>query len=71
MEWIEANTLPPECINCNELDCYNCDTAGKRWCLSKADNLRLRYKSISNSIKRLERQLESIKAELAKLEVEQ
>lgn len=68
MEWIEAKPLPPECIECQEEDCYNCDTAGKRWYLSRADELRLKYKSISNSIKRLERQLESVKAELAEVE---
>lgn len=67
MEWIEANPLPNECIECQEEDCYNCDTAGKRWYLSKPNELWLKYKSIRKSIMRLEKQLEGVKAELAKL----
>lgn len=69
MKWIEANPLPPECIKCQEEECYNCDTAGKRWYLSRTDELRLRHKSITNAINRLEQQLRSVEAELAKLEV--
>ena len=69
MEWIEINPLPQECLECEEEECYNCDTAGKRWCISRAGELRLRYKSITKTISRLERELDSIKAELAKIEV--
>lgn len=56
MEWIEANPLPEECRNCREEDCYNCDTAGKRWYLSPEEELRLRRKSLKKAIERLQRE---------------
>ena len=68
MEWIEANPLPQECLNCQEEDCYECDTAGKRWYLSKADELRIRRKGIIKAIERLERQIHEIDAELEVIE---
>lgn len=40
MQWLEINTIPEECKTCTEEDCYNCDTAGKRWILSKEARLR-------------------------------
>ena len=67
MVYIEANPLPPECENCNE-DCYECDTAGKRWYLSKADELRIRRKGLIKAIERLERQIHEIDAELEVIE---
>lgn len=68
MEWIEKNPLPPECVNCQEEECYNCDYAGKRWTLSRADELRVRRKGLLKAIERLERQVKAIDAELEGLE---
>lgn len=68
MEWIEANPLPQECLNCQEEVCYECDTAGKRWYLSKADELRIRRKGLIKAIERLERQIHEIDAELEVIE---
>ena len=68
MEWIEANPLPPECVDCQEEECYNCDYAGKRWTLSQADELRVRRKGLLKAIDRLQRQVEAIDAELEVLE---
>jgi len=68
MEWIEANPLPPECVECQEEECYNCDYAGKRWTLSQADELRVRRKGLLKAIDRLQRQVEAIDAELEVLE---
>ena len=68
MEWMEANPLPPECVNCKEEDCNNCDYAGERWTLSRADELRVRRKGLLKPIERLERQVKAIDAELEGLE---
>ena len=68
MEWIEKDPLPPECVNCYEEDCYNCDFAGERWTLSRADELRVRRKGLLKAIERLERQVRAIDAELEGLE---
>lgn len=68
MEWIEANLLPPECVECQEEDCYNCDYAGKRWTLSRADELRIKRKMAVKAIERFQRQLKAIDAELEVLE---
>ena len=68
MEWIEANPLPAVCQNCQEDDCYNCDYAGERWTLSKADELRVKRKMLVKAIERLERQVKAIDAELEVLE---
>jgi len=68
MEWIEANPLPPECVECQEEDCYNCDYAGKRWTLSRADELRIKRKMAVKAIERFQRQLKAIDAELEVLE---
>lgn len=68
MEWIEANPLPPECVDCQEEECYNCDVAGKRWTLSRADELRIKRKMAVKAIERLQRQLEAIDAELEVLD---
>ena len=64
MEWIEANPLPAVCQNCQEEECYNCDYAGERWTLSKADELRVRRKGLLKAIERLQRQEKAIDAEL-------
>ena len=42
MEWIEADPLPVECEICQEVECYNCDYAMKRWYLSEEDEQRMR-----------------------------
>jgi hypothetical protein len=64
MEWVEADPLPVECQNCQEEDCYNCDTAGKRWYLPREDELRLRRKGLVKAIERLHRQIQDIDREL-------
>ena len=68
MEWIEANPLPAVCQNSQEEECYNCDYAGERWTLSKADELRVRRKGLLKAIERLQRQVKAIDAELEVLE---
>ena len=68
MQWIEANPLPEVCLRCREADCYNCDHAGERWTLGKADELRLRRKMLEKAILRLQRQLDDIDKELETVE---
>lgn len=63
MEWVEVQTLPVECQNCQE-DCHHCDHAGKRWQLSREDALLLRRKGLVKGIERLQRQIEEIDSEL-------
>ena len=67
MEWLEAHPLPAECQNCREEDCYNCDTAGKRWYLSREDELLLRRKSLVRSIEQAQRKVQEIDRELDQL----
>lgn len=64
MEWQEADPIPAECQYCEELDCYNCDAAGKRWYLSRTDELRLRREGLVKAIERFRRRLEAIDMEL-------
>lgn len=64
MKWIEADPLPEECQSCQEKDCYNCDTAGKRWYLPREEELRLHRKRLIRSIERLQRQVQAIDREL-------
>ena len=64
MEWIEANPLPTECVNCKEQDCYDCDVAGKRWYLSRTDELVLKRKGLMKAIERLQQQVKAIDEEL-------
>lgn len=68
LEYIEANPLPAVCLNCQEEECYNCDYAGERWTLSKADELRVRRKGLLKAIDRLQRQVKAIDEELQALE---
>ena len=68
MEWIEANPLPPECVECQEEDCYNCDYAAGRWQLSRIDELRVRRKMMVRSINRMQRKLALIDKELNELQ---
>lgn len=64
MEWMESDLLPVECRNCREEDCYHCDSAGKRWYLSREDELRLRRKGLVKAVERLQRQIQAIDREL-------
>jgi len=64
MKWIEADPLPAACQNCREEDCYNCDTAGLRWYLSREDELKLRRKGLVKAMERLQQQIRNIDKEL-------
>ena len=55
MEWIEVDPIPEECENCKEEDCYNCDTAGKRWVLSQEEEQRLNQVLMTRAAQRRER----------------
>ena len=59
---------PATAVRLNKDDCYNCDTAGKRWYLSRADELRVKRKGLLKAIERLERQIKAIDAELEGIE---
>ena len=64
MEWLEADPIPEECVNCREGDCYNCDTAGKRWSLSEEDTLRISRALKLQAIARLQKQVTEIDRQL-------
>ena len=68
MEWLERNTLPSECQECQEEDCYNCDNAEKRWYLSEEDELRVRRKGLVKAVERLQRQIAEIDEKLAEIQ---
>lgn len=70
MEWKEVTPLPNECQNCQEEECYNCDTAGKQWQLSEVDELRVRRKGLEKAVERLQRQIAAIDERLAEIEDE-
>ena len=70
MEWLESNPLPAECQNCREGDCYNCDYAGKRWYLSRKDELKLRRKGLIRAIGKFLQQVQEIDLELLSFEEE-
>ena len=67
MEWREAHQIPIECENCKQEDCYNCDIAGKRWALSGKDELRTKRAMMARAVKRLERKIAEIDAQLKEL----
>ena len=67
MEWLEANPLPNICANCTQEDCYNCEHAGKRWNLSKREELLTRRKILAMAIERLQRQIKAIDEELEEI----
>lgn len=71
MEWIEADPIPTVCQDCQEEDCYNCDTAGERWRLSQVDELKVRRKRLVNAIERLQRKIDAIDTELLPFSDEQ
>lgn len=64
MEWIEADPIPKACMDCQEEDCYNCDTAGECWQLSRADELKVRRKQLVKAIERLQCEVHAIDTEL-------
>ena len=64
MEWIEVGPMPTVCQDCQEEDCYNCDTAGERWQLSRNDELKLRRKQLVKAINRLQHEIDAIDMEL-------
>ncbi len=67
MEWLEANPLPVTCVACREEDCYNCENAGKRWSLSREDELKTRRKMLVRAIERLQKQVIAVDEELKKV----
>ena len=67
MEWIEAETLPAECLGCLEEECYNCDVAGARWVLSAESEQRLKDKIMEKAIDRTISQLYRAYNELDRL----
>ena len=64
MEWVDADPIPKACMDCQEEDCYNCDTAGERWQLSRNDELKLRRKQLVKAINRLQHEIDAIDMEL-------
>lgn len=68
MEFLEANPLPKVCEDCTEEDCYNCDYAGERWYLSRADELKVRRKMLVKAIERLQRQVVAVDEELKNIQ---
>ena len=64
MRWKEKHPLPEACENCQESDCYNCDTAAERWYLSREDELKVIRKGLVKAIQRMNRQVEEIDKEL-------
>lgn len=67
MEWIEVETLPTECVGCQEEECYNCDAAGKRWVLSEESENLLKQKMVDKAIDRTITQLHRAYTELDRL----
>ncbi len=68
MKWNKADPLPEECQLCAEQSCYNCDSAGKRWFLSRKEDLLLRRKLLLQAITRTQKQIAEIDTELALME---
>ena len=68
MKWIESNEVWADCENCGQEDCYNCDIAGERWVLSKADELRTKRRLMVRAVERLERKIAEIDEQLEKLQ---
>ena len=67
MQWLEVTPIPEQCKTCREKECYNCDVAGKRWVLSRQDQLRTSRTLKQKAICRLQREVEEIDKELRKL----
>lgn len=60
MEWIEVDPIPTACQDCQEEDCYNCDSAGERWKLSHEDELKVQRKQLVKAIERLQHEIDAI-----------
>ena len=71
MKWLEADPVPTECTGCKERDCYNCDTAGKRWYLSEEDQLRTTRTLKLQAIRRLQQQVAEIDMQLQRIRQQQ
>lgn len=65
MDWRETQPMPEECRVCTACDCYGCDRAGERWCLSGEEALRLRRKGLVRAVERLQAQIREIDERLA------
>lgn len=68
MNWNIADPLPEDCRTCSRQSCYNCDTAGKRWYLSRKEELLLHRKLLLQAIARTQKQIAEIDTELALME---
>lgn len=64
MRWIEKVSIPKTCETCQEQDCYNCDTAGERWYLSREDELKVIRKGLLRAVERMKVRIEEIDREL-------
>lgn len=71
MDWIEVDPIPAACRSCHVGDCYNCDTAGERWQLSREDELKVRRKQMARAVERLQHKIFSIDLELLPFTAEQ
>ena len=69
MEWLSQQILPDICRQCKYEDCYGCEHAGLRWCLSEEDMLKNRRKMLLKAIERLQCQVQAIDQELEQLSV--
>lgn len=67
MDWRQTMPCPEECKGCKEEDCYNCGIAGKRWRISAEDELCMQRLLALQGIKRLQKRIAAIDAELEKL----
>lgn len=52
MEWREVSPLPQRCIECKEIECYNCDYALDRWYLPREEELKIHHKWLLGQIER-------------------
>lgn len=67
LEYRQTIQLPPECNNCQELDCGECPVAGKRWELTAKCRLELQRKLKLKAIERLNREITEIDKQLSEL----
>lgn len=70
LNYIENKELPEACFNCQEGDCYNCDTAGEKWILPEIEELRITRKLKEKAITRLQREISIIDKRIAELSAE-
>ena len=67
MDWRETKPVPKECTTCKDEDCYNCDIAGKRWVLSREEELHTQRLLPIQGINQLQRRIAAIDLELERL----